>query len=299
MSATGIVFDIQRFCIHDGPGIRTMVFFKGCALRCRWCQNPEGLNPQVEISFTRERCVGCRECAKVCPLGAIMLEKIGRIDRGLCDRCGKCVEVCCAAALQVVGRAYTGRQLLEEVTADMPFFSSSGGGITLSGGEPTYQAAFLAGFLRLCRERGLHVALETCGHVSRGALEQLLPLVDLILYDIKAVNSALHLKLTGVNNELILANLERVLADHRSKVMIRVPLIPALTATARNLLDIARLLKRHHIRQVVVLPYHSMGEGKLEKMNGVLKPLHLPAITEQELTTASSIFRSEGIQVRM
>lgn len=299
MSATGIVFDIQRFCIHDGPGIRTVVFFKGCPLHCRWCQNPEGLNPQVEISFTRERCVGCRECLKVCPLGAITFEKIGRIDRELCDRCGKCAEVCCAAALRVVGRAYTGGQLLEEATADMLFFSSSGGGITLSGGEPTYQAEFLAGFLPLCKERGLHVALETCGHVSWEALEQLLPLVDLVLYDIKAVDSALHLKLTGVSNELVLANLERALDEYRSKVAIRVPLIPGLTATVRNLADIARLLKKRDIREVSVLPYHKMGEGKLDKIGSVLKPLSCTAFTEHELTAASCVFLREGIRVRL
>lgn len=179
---------------------------------------------------------------------------------------------------------------------DMPFFLNSGGGITLSGGEPTYQAGFLASFLPLCREAGLHVALETCGHVAYEVFGPLLPLVDLILYDIKAVDSALHRKLTGIDNELILGNVERVLEEHASKVIVRVPLTPDLTATDKNLNDIASFLGRHSISEVTLLPYHRMGEGKLDKIESPLRPLHLAELTDRDLKRVSILFRNAGIQ---
>lgn len=296
MSAYGTIFDLQRFSIHDGPGIRTVIFFKGCPLRCRWCQNPEGLDPRPEISFSKDRCLGCRECQKACLVGAITFEGTGRVDRQRCDRCGRCVEVCYAGALQTVGKSYTAEELLEEAADDMPFFVSSGGGITLSGGEPTYQDGFLASFLRLCREEGVHVVLETCGYVASDRLEAIVPLVDLILYDLKAVDSARHRDMTGRDNGTILENLSSLLKQDASKVRVRVPLIPALTATSTNLEDIARFLKRHDVAEVTLLPYHRMGEGKLDKIESALKPLHLTEVSAEDLASISAVFQNDGIE---
>ncbi len=297
MSAKGTVFDLQRSSVHDGPGIRTVIFFKGCPLRCLWCQNPEGLDPGVDIAFSQSRCLNCRECESVCPLRVIVFDEQGRVNRQLCDRCGRCVDVCYAEALQIIGRSYTPIELLEEAIKDMPFFVASGGGITLSGGEPTYQAEFLSGFLSLCREKGVHVALETCGYVAFDNLEPLLPLVDLVLYDIKAIDPFLHLAWTGKDNAPILENLRRILYEDASKVSVRVPLVPGLTATDRNLTDIIYFLKRHKVARVTLLPYHKMGEGKLEKIDSPLRPLNLTAFSESDLLSICDLFNREGIEV--
>jgi len=297
MPTKGTVFDVQRFCIHDGPGIRTVVFFKGCPLRCLWCQNPEGLDPQPEISFSGDGCLGCGECESVCPQHAISFEGTGRINRELCDRCGKCVEVCHSGALEVVGKLYSPEELLEEAMDDMPFFVASGGGITLSGGEPTYQAEFLADFLPLCNEHGVHVALETCGYVAHERLGSLLPFLDLILYDLKAVDPRLHRDLTGRDSDVILRNLEWLLNKDMCRIGVRVPLVPGLTLTDRNLQDIIGFLKTQGVSEVTLVPYHRMGEGKLGKIDSALQPLHPGEISEQDLADASALFRVNGIDV--
>jgi len=292
---TGLVFDVQRFCVHDGPGIRTVVFFKGCPLRCKWCQNPEGIDPRPEIGFSLDRCIGCGECETACPAGAITPEGAKRIDRSLCDRCGECVEVCYARALQLIGKPYTPEALLDEVVKDRAFFDSSGGGITLSGGEPTSQHEFLTTFLPLAKERGLHVAMETCGYAPSERLEAIIPFLDLILYDIKAVDSSLHKRLTGHDNEVILGNFDRLLRA-RAEITVRVPLIPGLTATNKNLKDICLFLKSRGIMKVNLLPYHKMGEGKLEKIDSPLRPLNLGGLNEGELADITSLFQDAGIE---
>jgi len=296
MPEDGIVFDLQRFSVHDGPGIRTVIFFKGCPLRCKWCQNPEGLDPRPEISFSKEKCLGCQECQKVCPVQAIVFEGMKRIDRQLCDRCGKCVEVCYAQALQIIGRSYTPAQLLEEALTDMPFFAGSGGGVTLSGGEPIYQTDFLTGFLPLCKEKGLHIALETCGCVPYEELEPPLRFVDLVLYDIKAIDTVLHKELTGRSNEIILENFKKLFEEHECEVKVRVPLIPTLTATEENLKDIMGFLKGHNITEVTLLPYHKMGESKLEKIDSTLRPLNLARMSEHDLANISTLFQDQCIK---
>ncbi len=297
MSEVATVFDLQRFSIHDGPGIRTGIFFKGCPLQCRWCQNPEGLDPEPEISFSKDRCLGCRECQPACPLQAIVFDGAERIDRQLCDRCGRGTEACPSGALELVGRRYSPRELLEEATDDLPFFAASGGGITLSGGEPTCQTDFLAGFLPLCKEQGLSIALETCGYVAYRRLEPLLLFLDLVLYDIKAVDPALHLRLTGRDNAVILGNLARLTEQERSRITIRVPLVPGMTSTERNLGDIIGLLKTHRVSEVSLVPYHRMGESKLDKIDSPLKPLNIAGADERDVEAAAALFRGSGIHV--
>ncbi|HAZ32074.1 MAG TPA: glycyl-radical enzyme activating protein [Dehalococcoidia bacterium] len=289
-----LVFDIQRFSIHDGPGIRTAIFFKGCPLRCRWCQNPEGLDPGPEISFCKDRCLGCRECQAVCPLQAILFDGPRRIDRRLCDRCGKCVEVCHTGALQLIGRPYTPEGLLSEVLRDVAFFDASGGGITLSGGEPTYQLEFLTAFLPLAKGERLHIAMETCGYVSYEKLRTIIPFLNLILYDIKAIDSALHRRLTRRSNATILENLKRLLYNGVA-VQVRVPLIPCLTATEDNLRDIALFLRDQGINEVDLLPYHKMGESKLERIDSPLRPLNLSTLDDGEVTSISALFQDAGL----
>jgi len=297
MSEVATVFDLQRFSIHDGPGIRTVVFFKGCPLQCLWCQNSEGLDPEPEISFSKERCLGCRECQPSCPLQAIVFNGDGRINRQLCDRCGRCTEACHSGALELVGRRYSPQELLEEAMDDLPFFVASGGGITLSGGEPTCQAEFLSEFLPLCKEQGLNVAMETCGYVAYQKLEPLLPFLDLVLYDVKAVDPALHRRLTGKDNAVILKNLVRLLEKQRCRIRVRVPLVPGMTSTDRNLRDIIGFLKKHRVDEVSLVPYHRMGESKLEKIDSPLKPLNLAGADDRDMEAAAGLFRVSGIEV--
>ena len=226
-----------------------------------------------------------------------MFEGMKRIDRRLCDRCGRCVEVCYAEALQIIGKSYTPAEVLEEALDDMPFLVSSDGGITLSGGEPTYQAEFLTSFLPLCRDRGVRIALESCGFVSRAKLQAILPVVDLVLFNIKAINSALHRNLTGKGNEIILDNLKMILKEDALKLRVRVPLIPSLTTTDENVRDIIRFLKESRIVEVTLLPYHGMGESKLEKVDSRLKLLDLSEMSAEDLVNISTLFQNAGIDV--
>lgn len=192
MDLNAIVFDIQKFSIHDGPGIRTTVFLKGCPLRCVWCHNPESWRPEPELLFTAAKCSGCRRCAEVCPAGVHSFTADGRheLDRAACVRCGKCVELCPAEALELCGRSFTVEEVMAEVRKDCIFYENSGGGMTLSGGEPMMQFDFLHALLRLAHKAGLHICLETCGFAAWKQYETILPFVDLFLFDIKTIDPA-------------------------------------------------------------------------------------------------------------
>lgn len=298
MTEEALIFDIQRFSLHDGPGIRTLFFFKGCPLRCRWCQNPEGLTTSIEIAFYAQFCIGCGACAQVCPENAITFEGDQRIIRERCTRCGACAEVCYAEALRVVGKAYTPKELLEEALKDEPFYQTSGGGITVSGGDPTLQPKPLLAFLKLCKEKGLHTAMETCGYTSWETLAALLPYLDLVLYDLKAVDGDLHRALTGRDNGRILDNLRRIVAAGKT-VIPRIPLVPTMNATEENLAQTADLAAELGLEQVHLMPYHRLGESKLPRIESELVPLNLADLTEEDKGRAASIFQARGIRVVM
>ena len=298
MTEKALVFDIQRFSLHDGPGIRTLFFFKGCPLRCQWCQNPEGLFSYQEMAFYAQFCIGCGECRKVCPADAITYEGAERIIRERCTRCGACAEVCYAEALRLVGRYYSPEELLAEALKDEPFYKTSGGGITVSGGEPTLQPEPLRAFLRLCKQSGLHTALETCGFTSWEVLGGLLPDVDLVLFDIKAVDPGLHRRLTGRDNTTILANL-RHLAETGLPVIPRIPLIPTMNATDDNLRATAELLAELGLQTVHLMPYHRLGESKLSRLDSPLAALGLTELTAEDKERATSWFTARGLTVSL
>lgn len=290
------IFDIQRYSVHDGPGIRTLVFFKGCLLRCKWCQNPESLDREPEMAFFANKCIGCGECAKVCPKGAIVFEDARRIDRSVCDRCGKCAEICYAEALTVIGKAYDVRSLLDIVERDRPFYEQSGGGVTVSGGEPTMQFEFLLDFLRTAKEAGLNTVIETCGAFAWTRFKRLLPYLDIIYFDLKVIDEEEHKRLTGASNKRILAN-ARKLVESGKRVIFRVPLVLEMTATERNVSDLIGVLSEFEQHEVHLLPYHKMGESKLQRIDSPLEPLGREPLSDERLAEIKSRFEGTGIRV--
>ncbi len=234
------VLNIQRMSTEDGPGIRTTVFFKGCGLSCSWCHNPESISSKPQVQWIENRCIGCRSCVEACAENAISFEAAGLvIDRTRCTGCGACADACPSTAMELLGKKWELDDLVREVEKDRAYFEQSGGGITASGGDPTVQAMFVADFLRECGARGLHTALDTCGYSSRQALETILPHADLVLFDLKIMDSGEHKRRTGAPNERILENIlfvrDYMKASGRpTSLWIRTPLIPEATATVEN-----------------------------------------------------------------
>ena len=263
MEITGRIFNIQHFCVDDGPGIRTTVFFKGCPLRCAWCHNPESLHSAPELQYHAHHCIGCGACVSVCPTGSHTLNAAGHaLDRTACVACMRCADACRYEALEVTGREVTVKDILPELLCDRTFYETSGGGITLSGGEPTAQPQFAEVLLRACREAGLHTAMETSAYCAPDVLLRLCDCTDLFLVDWKCENDALHRQYTGVSNALIRENLAR-LCEIGARVILRCPLIPNVNLTREHFDGIAALANTYaNIERIDLEPYHPMGVGK-------------------------------------
>lgn len=262
-----VVFDVQRFSLHDGPGIRTVVFFKGCALDCAWCHNPEAVRPSPELAYWAERCMeGCRECVGACPERALSDRRDGRVDWLRCSHCGLCAEACPADALVVVGRERGADDLLVEILRDRSFYERSGGGVTFSGGEPALHSAFLQRFLPMAKARGLHLALETAGACPWNLLEPLLDHLDLVLYDLKVMDGDEHRRLTGRDNADIQANL-RLLLARGTNVEVRLPVVPGCNTDEANVRETARFLNRLGTNRLTLLPYNHLWEAKLPALD--------------------------------
>jgi pyruvate formate lyase activating enzyme len=258
-----LIVNIRRNALDDGPGIRSLVFFKGCPLRCVWCHNPETKSPAPELMFRPPVCIGCGDCAGVCEPGAIVLERQERIDRGACDLCMECVKVCPSGALSMAGRYYGLDELERELMRDEPFYRHSGGGVTWSGGEPTVQLEFLSEISARLRRQGIHQNMETCGLYRRERFEEdVLPNLDLVFFDLKFVDPALHEKYTGRTSETILANLASLLARPAVPVAVRIPLVPGVTATDENLSALAAHLRRLGVSRVELLEYNPLWHDK-------------------------------------
>ncbi len=264
---TGCVFNIQKFSIHDGPGIRTTVFLKGCPLRCLWCHNPEGLEPSPEIEFEPSKCIGCGACVSACPAGCQTMDKAGRgFDRSRCDRCGKCADVCLTGSLKRVGRRMTVGEVMAKVLDDRLFYETSGGGMTLSGGEAFFQPDFALALLESAKEEGLHTALETSGFCSRAVMMKAVPLTDLFLFDYKATGEELHKRLTCVLQAPILDNL-RALSDAGARIVLRCPIIPGANDTEEHFTAVAALMETlSGIEAADLEAYHPLGTGKAPKI---------------------------------
>ena len=305
-AAVGRVFDIQRFSIHDGPGIRTTVFLKGCPLRCLWCHNPEGMNPSPVISFLPEKCLGCGECVRACPHGAHKLEASGTngstvthvYDRERCAACGKCPEVCDTRTLEFVGHRMTVEEVMKEVRQDKAFYATSGGGLTISGGEPLSQIDFTVALLSAARKEGLHCCVETSAFVRWGRFRPVLPVVDLFLFDFKETDPQRHAEFTGQSNEIILQNLH-ALYDGGARIQLQCPIVPGFNDREDHFARIAALARAlPNLAGVQLLPYHPLGKSKLERF-GLTPGLNLPAepLPEARLERWIKRLREQGVRV--
>jgi len=296
MSGTkGLIFDMKHFAVHDGPGIRTTIFLKGCPLRCKWCHSPESQNPHPEIIIHPEKCIGCGECVNSCQTGA--LTEPGKINREKCTLCGDCVEACYAGALELIGMPYTVEDILKEVERDKVLIEISGGGVTLSGGEPAAQPEFTAQLLEALKERGYHTALDTCGHTPWETMQKLLVHTDLVLYDLKHIDPEIHEEFTGRNNELIISNLKRISASGVPALIIRIPLIPGCNDSDDHLRIMSQFLSSlRSVETVELLPYHRLGVPKYEALGRDYSLSHVKPDEKKRLLEIRALFNEFGLK---
>ncbi len=296
MSSSALISNIQGYSIHDGPGIRTTVFLKGCPLRCKWCANPENLTDSVRVGFVANNCKGCGHCAEACPEGAIIPGEVRRIDRTRCTSCCACVEACYYGALVRYGEEMSVEQVFDKVRRDKMFYDTSGGGVTVSGGEPLVHADFVAELFRLCKDEGIGTCVETCGCVARSALEKVLPLTDVFYYDLKIPDGAKHREYTGQSNELILAN-ARFLTESGAKMLFRQPLIPGVNSSeedVRATAEFIRSLNRPDIA-LQLMPYHRMGTAKYAALDEEYSLEALEIMPGEEVETIRALYESLGV----
>ena len=299
MTQTGIIFDIKKYAINDGPGIRTTVFFQGCPLSCWWCHNPESQARIPTLMYRANRCVLCGECAVVCPQNGIQVNGSAQTDRSKCDVCGTCAETCYYGAREVSGREVTIEEVLVEIERETPFHDQSGGGVTFSGGEPLMQRSFLLALLRACRERDIHTVVDTSGYTTWEALDSVRGFVNLFLYDLKLMDNQRHIQYTGVSNEPILRNL-KLLSEHGHPLYVRIPLIPGVNDDDANLRQSAEMLASlPNVTGVELMGYHDIAAAKYEalgmpyQLNGTKPP------TAEHMQQAGSILEEYGLKVKV
>ncbi|MFC1981649.1 glycyl-radical enzyme activating protein, partial [Chloroflexota bacterium] len=286
-----LIIDVKRHALHDGPGIRTTIFFKGCPLTCMWCHNPESMDLGPEIGFYPADCIQCGDCAEACPTGAAQMGLPERIDRAICKQCGTCVEVCPGRGLRQVGRFYEIDELLDIVVRDKAYYQTSGGGVTLSGGEPAQHVAYTSQLLQKLKSNGVHTAIETCGFFEWSQFKtNMLSWLDLVLFDVKLADSGLHLKYTGKRNDVILQNLAKLVQERPDALIARVPLIPGITTRRINLQKLSGIFREVGVRRCWLLPYNPLGFSKRKTMGKPMVNMPDHMLTKAEITRLGSFF---------
>jgi len=295
----GRIFNIQRYSLHDGPGIRTTVFFKGCPLSCKWCGNPESQSSAAELCYDVVKCARCSACNRTCPTGSISFDESGGvivINRETCTRCFRCVAVCPSRALFAEGTEYSVQSLMDEVQKDRVFYETSGGGVTLSGGEPLLQKDFVLAFLKELKACGLHVTVETSGQT--GFLEEALPFIDLLYFDVKHYDSGKHRAMTGAGNEQILENLKLAVSSG-VELVARIPVIPGFNDSEKDWEMFYGLLRELGIINVHLLPFHQLGMGKYERMGLEYAFRSIPPMEREQLSDMQKTFAVSGMNTQI
>jgi pyruvate formate lyase activating enzyme len=294
----GIVFDVKKFAVDDGPGIRTTVFLKGCPMRCWWCHNPEGQASKPELTYRSTRCNGCLGCIRICPERAISHDGEGvTIDREKCNLCERCCQKCPTEALTITGKTVCVDEILAEIEKDMVFYDESGGGVTVSGGEPLFQPGFLNLLLTECKERNVHTAVDTCGYAPKKSIDMISSKVDLFLYDIKMMDERRHKDYTGVSNKLILRNL-RGLAENGSSILVRFPIIPEVNDDEENVTQTGQFLASCGVTDISLLPYHRAGIDKYTRLGRACKLENTQPPSRQRLRQIGKKLEAAGLNVK-
>jgi len=297
MALSALVSNIQGYSIHDGPGIRSTVFLKGCPLRCRWCANPENLEERVAVGFQKELCAHCGRCAAACPRNAVMQGPLHRIDRTRCDGCGACTDACYYGALVRYGQEMTVEEVFDRVRRDRIFYESSGGGVTVSGGEPLLHAEFVAALFHCCRNDGIGTCIETCGCVPRSAIEAVRPLTDIFYFDLKIIDSNKHREYTGLGNESILEN-ARYLTEQKAEILFRQPMIPGVNTGEEDILAMAGFLRSLAIPEpeLQLIPYHRTGTPKYAALDLPYTLEDLPAMSAHDAEAVCRQYEGSGVR---
>lgn len=296
---SAVIFNVQKYSVHDGPGIRTTVFFKGCPLKCAWCHNPESHSPKYELMFNVDRCVGCGKCASRCPEGAItIVDGKSFIDKEKCKICHKCSDCCPNSAIEYVGEECTSNEIFSRVLKDQIFYDESGGGVTFSGGEPMMHVDCVAEVAQRCKDRGIHVAIETSGFAPWSSFEKIVDKVDLFLFDIKLVDNELHKQYVGADNHIILENIKK-LSDLNKRIWIRMPMITGINDGEENLDLTMDFLKTIQFEHINLLPYHSIGKGKYTKLGREYKLQYIEQPSPERMEELAQKFRNKGFKVKI
>lgn len=294
----GIISEIERYAVKDGPGIRTVIFLKGCPLRCKWCANPETQQTISQLMYWQNRCIGCRKCIQICPNQALSWGACGiEITRSKCVSCGACVDHCNSQALIMAGERKTVAEIMKDITKDNPYYQTSGGGVTFSGGEAACQSDFLYELARECKKQGISTCIETCGYIKWEVFQKLLPYIDFFYYDLKIIDEEAHRELTGVSNSLILDNFCR-LVNAGANITVRIPIIPGINNTDKNIHNTIKFLLEHAPGcHVSLLPYHRLGMSKYEKLDMEYSLEELAPPSDREMHRIRKQFENSGFYI--